>query len=107
MARRTFVQLTDDLDGSEAVETVSFGLDGVTYEIDLSDKNAKRLRKAVEKWAASSRRTGGRKRRGAARGWSEYDPKAVRRWAESKKIEVPARGRIPKDVVEKFRAAGN
>ena len=107
MARKTLVQLTDDIDGKKAAETVSFGLDGVEYEIDLHGRNAARLRKDVEKWAGSARRVGGRKRRRADGGTREYDPKAVRRWAESKKIEVPARGRIPGDVIEKFRAAGN
>lgn len=110
MAQRVVVELTDDTDGKPAAETVSFGLDGHTYEIDLSEKNAKALRKALEPWAGAARRVGGRKTRGTsskASSGSGVDSKAVRAWAASNGIELSARGRIPSEVLEKYHAAGN
>ena len=61
MARKTQVILTDDIDGSEATGTVSFGLDGVAYEIDLNDDNAQRMRDQLGEWASKARRVGGRR----------------------------------------------
>ena len=66
MAQRVNVVLVDDIDGSDATETVSFGLDGVDYEIDLSDEHAAELREAVACYIGHARRTGGRRRSGAA-----------------------------------------
>ena len=124
MAQRTIVELTDDLDGKRIPdgkgETVRFGLDRTDYEIDLTDKNAKALRDTVGKYVAAARRTGGGARgagtrrptgggRGAGRGASEasrdYDPKAVRAWAESQGLEVSQRGRVPADLIAKFQKA--
>ena len=109
MASRVVVEFTDDLNGKPADETVSFGLDGSSYEIDLTSKNAAALRKAFEPWQESARRAGGAKRGrrpgGGAR--SAVDTKAVRAWAASNGIELSPRGRLPKDVVEKFHAAGH
>jgi uncharacterized membrane protein len=111
MASRTIVELTDDLDGKPAAETVAFGLDGRVFEIDLSEKNAKALRKTLEPWVTSARRVSGRARQtGTAaprRVETGVDTAAVRAWAASNGIEVSARGRLPKDVVEQYRAAGN
>ncbi|MGB6149487.1 MAG: Lsr2 family protein, partial [Mycolicibacter algericus] len=65
MAKKVTVTLIDDFDGEGAAdETVEFGLDGVTYEIDLSTKNATKLRSDLKKWADAGRRVGGRRRRG-------------------------------------------
>jgi hypothetical protein len=109
MAQRVIVELTDDLDGKPASETVRFGLDGKTYEIDLSAKNAKTLRKELEPWIGSARRLSGRKTRTtpSASSSTNVDNKAVRAWAASNGIELSARGRIPAEVIEKYRAAGN
>jgi hypothetical protein len=107
MASRTIVELTDDVDGKPAAETVTFGLDGREFEIDLSEKNAKALRKVFEPWAASARRVGGRKARPTTRVATGVDTAAVRAWAASNGIELSARGRLPKHVVEQYRAAGN
>jgi hypothetical protein len=107
MASRTIVEITDDVDGKPATETVRFALDGREYEIDLSDKNAKALRKAFEPWAASARRAGGARTRTATRVETGVDTSAVRAWAASNGIEVSARGRLPKDVIEQYRAVGN
>jgi hypothetical protein len=111
VAQRVVVQLTDDIDGKPAAETVSFGLDGRSFEIDLSERNARALRKDLAPWVASARRVSGRRSRGAARGTNGagggVDPKAVRAWAASNGIEVSPRGRISSEVLEKYRAAGN
>ena len=115
MAQRTIVQLTDDLDGKPIAEgrgeTVRFALDRQDYEIDLADKNAKAMRDAVSKYIAAARRVSSSRSGGRGRGRStaaaarDYDPKAVRAWAESQGIEVSQRGRVPADLVAKFREA--
>jgi hypothetical protein len=112
MAQRVVVQMTDDIDGKPAVETVSFGLDGRSFEIDLSEKNAKALRRDLAPWVASARRVGGRRTRAGravANGSASHgiDPKAVRAWAASNGVDVSPRGRIASEVLEKYRAAGN
>lgn len=108
MASRTIVLYEDDLDGTEAAGTVTFALEGVQYEIDLSNKNADKLRKAMAPYVEAARRVGGsRGRRSSGRSTGEVDPKAVRAWAESNGITVSARGRVPAGLVEQYRAAGN
>ncbi|SER49517.1 histone-like nucleoid-structuring protein Lsr2 [Streptomyces qinglanensis] len=104
MAQRVVVMLSDDIDGGEAAETVSFGLDGKTYEIDLNTENAKQLRTELAPFVEAGRkraRSGKTYRRTSI----DPDPRAVRAWAESNGFDVPARGRIPKKVYEAFRAA--
>ena len=120
MAQRTVVQLTDDLDGTEIRdgkgETLSFALDRQGYEIDLTDKNAKAMREAFQKYISAARRaSGGAGTRASGRGRRaasgssgparDYDPKAVREWASSQGIEVSQRGRVSADLVAKFQAA--
>ena len=115
MAQETITKLVDDLDGSEATETVTFGLDGNGYEIDLSAKNAAALRKALDRYrgaarpSSSSRASGGAGRRGRAkaRGRGDADPKAVRVWAQEHGIEISSRGRIPSEVLEQYKADNN
>ena len=115
MAQKVLTMLTDDLDGSDASETITFGLDGVTYEIDLNTKNSAKLRAALDPFVASGRRMpGSRSRsrlgsRGSNNGRSNggVDPAAVRAWAASNKIKVSPRGRISAAVIEQFRAAGH
>lgn len=115
MAKEVIYKLIDDTDGSEATETVVFGLDGESYEIDLSAKNAAALRKALDRYRGAARpgtseRTGpagGRRTRGKARGRGDVDPKAVRAWAAENGLEISTRGRIPTDIVEQYKANGN
>jgi hypothetical protein len=108
MATKTVTELVDDIDGKPADETVTFGLDGVQYEIDLATDNAEALREALGPWADAARRTGGRRGAGRpVRVHTEVDNKAVRVWAASNGIELSTRGRIPAHVVEQYRAAGN
>ncbi|PRH78107.1 hypothetical protein C6N75_16695 [Streptomyces solincola] len=112
------VTLFDDIDGGEAAETVVFGLDGKSYEIDLNPANAKKLRKALAPYVAAGRTQAGAgrgRRPGSARGTRagqgshttlDPDPAAVRAWAQSNKLDVPARGRIPQRIYDAFHAAG-
>ncbi|WP_323378383.1 histone-like nucleoid-structuring protein Lsr2 [Streptomyces smaragdinus] len=104
MAQRVVVTLSDDIDGGEAAETVLFGLDGKSYEIDLNQANAKKLRQALEPFLAAGRK---KSASGAVYKRSSVapDPATVRAWASSNGMEVPARGRIPKRVYEAFNAA--
>jgi Lsr2 len=112
MAKKVTVTLVDDFDGEGAAdETVEFGLDGVTYEIDLSNKNAGKLRAELKQWIESGRRVGGR-RRGRApasgRGRAAIDREqsaAIRDWARRNGHNVSTRGRIPADVIDAFHAA--
>ncbi|WP_377639474.1 Lsr2 family protein [Oryzobacter terrae] len=104
MAKKVQVLLVDDLDkSSPADETVSFSLDGVSYEIDLTSDNAARLRDELAVWIGHAERTGGRKSggratRSASRGGSKTDLSAVREWARSNGHQVSDRGRISADV---------
>jgi hypothetical protein len=107
VARRVFTQLVDDLDGAELAEgkgtTVRFTIDGDSYEIDLSDKNAKKFKQTLDPYIAAGRKV---KREGKPRGGRaarDYDPKVVRAWAIDQGIQVPARGRIPESVLDQYR----
>lgn len=106
MAQKVQVILVDDLDGGPADETVTFGLDGAAYEIDLTSDNAARLRDLLATYVGHARRVGGPTRRAgrAAKGSGE-DPAAVRAWAKEQGIAVNERGRISADLLAKYRAA--
>ena len=111
MAQKVQTLLIDDLDGGEADGTVRFGLDGTEYEIDLSAKHSDQLRKALTPYVtvarrapgAGARRPGSRARRAASTG--SPDSTSVREWARSQGIEVKDRGRVPAELVIKFKAA--
>lgn len=114
MAQRTRIELVDDLDGTVLAdgqgETVAFSLDGRAYELDLSRANADAFRGLFQDYIAAGRRVGAPRRRvgDPAAGVTRYDdPTAVRKWAGSNKVDVPARGRIPRAVLERYHAAGN
>lgn len=111
MAQKVQVILLDDLDGGEAEETVSFALDGASYEIDLSAKNAGKLRDAMAPYVASARKASAAKRgrgRGAASGRSSRsDTTAIREWAREQGLKVSDRGRIPSDILAKYEAANS
>lgn len=109
MVQKVNIVLIDDTDGSEAAETVTFGLDGATYEIDLSTENAERLRSDLAGWVGAARRHAGRKasarpaRSGSSRGRS--DAAQIRQWAEENGHNVSSRGRIPAEVRAAYEAA--
>lgn len=107
MAQKVNIVLVDDIDDSEASETVSFGLDGTTYEIDLNDKNAAALREALATYIGHGRKVGAapRRRRGAAAATGGPSAKDVREWARAAGHDVPERGRIPADVRSAYDAA--
>jgi Lsr2 len=109
MAQRIQAYFIDDIDGSEAEGTVRFGLDGAEYEIDLSTAHAKELRNTLERYIQAARRvTGAGSRRARRERNAPADRPSsteVRSWAREQGIEVKDRGRIPAEVVVKFRAA--
>jgi hypothetical protein len=107
MAQRVQVLLVDDLDNSDADETVTFALDGVTYEIDLNEANASKLRDAFAPWVGHARRSGGRKSAGRSAASSRKDVSAVREWARKNGHEVSERGRIPASVQEAYDKANS
>ena len=107
MAQKVNIVLVDDLDGTEATETVSFGLDGTSYEIDLNDDNASALREALSGYVGHARKVSGGGRRGRKSGASSSssNTKDVREWAKSQGMEVSERGRISADVQQAYDAA--
>jgi hypothetical protein len=123
MAQKTIVTLVDDLTGEEAedISTVEFALDGVTYEIDLDEKNSSKLRDALAEYVAAARRTGGRRASNGRRrpsggagtgtpratspgGYDRETSKQIREWAKGQGFEVSDRGRVPNNVVEAWEA---
>ncbi len=109
MATKVTVSLIDDVDGELADETVQFGLDGVGYEIDLSEKNANKMREDLLPWVEAGRRiAGSRRRRGVGTRGVSVDREQsaeIREWARKNGYEVAGRGRIPAEALEAYRAA--
>jgi hypothetical protein len=113
MAKRVIHELIDDIDGKPADESIIFGLDGVQYEIDLSKKNAQRLREAIAPFLEAGTKVGrggvtvsagrGRGRGGPARTDRDQN-RAIREWAQSHGIEVSDRGRIKQEIVDRYHA---
>ena len=109
MAQKVTVLLVDDIDGGTADETVSFSLDGVSYEIDLSAKNAGKFRDAMAQYVGQARRVGGRA--GSARGGrgrrrgGDNRTAEIREWARKHNHKINERGRIPASVVEAYEKA--
>ena len=109
MAQKIQTLFIDDLDGSAAEGTVRFALDGTEYEIDLNTKHARELRDALTRYVGAARRvaaTARRPGRGARRGpGSGLNTTEVREWAKAQGIEVKDRGRVPAELVARFKAA--
>jgi hypothetical protein len=107
MAQKVHIVLEDDLDGSEATETVSFALDGTSYEIDLNSDNAAKLRDALAVYIGHGRKVTGAGRRGGRRAAAAVgtSAKEVREWARANGYDVPERGRIPAEVRSAYEAA--
>jgi hypothetical protein len=105
MATHTVIELIDDLDGSEATETVRFALDGHEYQIDLGDRNADELRGELTRFVEAARKTSAGKTPTARRLSSALDTKAVRAWAAEHGITVNAHGRVRDDVVQRYLAS--
>ncbi len=114
MAQKVNITLVDDIDGSEADETVTFGFDGTTYEIDLNDAHAAALRDALAGYVGYARKVTGSRRSGRRSSASSSSPAGngsgvsaaeIRDWARSNGHDVPDRGRIPAAVREAFESA--
>ena len=112
MAQKVNIVLVDDIDGSEANETVSFGLDGTSYEIDLNDGNAAALREALAGYIGHARKVTGGTRRSSSRRSSSGgsaaaggNTKAIREWAKENGYDVSERGRISADIQQAYDAA--
>ena len=108
MAQRVNITLVDDIDGSDATETVSFGLDGTTYEIDLNDGNAAALRDALSGYDGHARKDASvrrARRTSSGSSSSSRNTKDVREWARANGHEVSDRGRISADVQQAYDAA--
>ena len=107
MAQKVHIVLVDDLDGSDATQTVSFGLDGTSYEIDLNDKNAAKLRDALSGYVGHARKVGAASRRRTRKSTGAGGPSAseVREWARGKGMEVSERGRVSAEVRQAYDAA--
>ena len=109
MAQKIQTLFIDDLDGSAAEGTVRFGLDGTEYEIDLNEEHAKELREALARYVSAARRGNGVARRPARTGRRApaggLNTTEVREWAKAQGIGVKDRGRVPAELVVKFKAA--
>lgn len=114
MAQKVQVLLVDDLDGGEASETVTFALDGSSYEIDLSEKNADELRDAFAKYVGAARKAGrattssssrsssSPRRSGGSASMDRDQAAAIRSWAKKQGLKVSDRGRIPATIIEQY-----
>ncbi|OHT89076.1 histone-like nucleoid-structuring protein Lsr2 [Mycobacteroides saopaulense] len=113
MAKKVTVTLVDDVDGEAAAdESVEFAIDGVTYEIDLSSKNAEKLRKQLSTWVEHARKVSGRRRSRNSLGSGRKRPSidreqsaAIREWASKNGHVISSRGRIPAEVIDAFNTA--
>lgn len=107
MAQKVIATLIDDLDGGEAEETVTFGLDGVSYDIDLSGQNAEQLRGALAGYVENARRIGGRRKlrvpAASPKSSQGLDLVQVREWARAHGYDVSDRGRVANHIIEAFK----
>ncbi|MEV6842652.1 Lsr2 family protein [Actinoplanes sp. NPDC051411] len=114
MAKQIIHKLVDDLDGGDADETVKFALDGIQYEIDLSEKNAAKLRELFDPYLSAGSKVarggvvvGGRAARGRGGATADREQnKAIREWAKKSGKDISDRGRIPQEIVDEFHAKG-
>lgn len=104
MAKKVSIELTDDIDPTHtATETVEFGIDGITYNIDLSEENATKLRDTIRPWIESARQVTRTPRK---RLTADPEIAAIRAWAKEQGIPIPPRGRIAKDIVAAYHNRG-
>jgi len=109
VAQKVQTLFVDDIDGSAAEGTIRFGLDGTDYEIDLNTEHAQALRDALAPYIGSARRARGAARRPARGGRKAsangVNTTEVREWAKAQGMDVKDRGRVPAELVVKFKAA--
>jgi hypothetical protein len=105
MVQKVNVLLVDDIDGSDADETIPFGLDGTNYEIDLNSDHAQELRGQLSRYVKPARKvTGSAGRPSRVRRATENDArnKEIRNWARERNLDVNDRGRIPANIVAQY-----
>lgn len=112
MAQKISVLLLDDLDGtSEAADTITFGLDGMNYEIDLSVEHADEFRDLMAKYVGAARKGQApslrARKAGTAPRPNTSEAATIRTWAREQGIPVPERGRLPLDVLERYHSRGS
>lgn len=105
MAQRTIIEITDDLNGEVADETIHFAFDGKSYSIDLSAKNAEKFRKAISTYVNASRREGAVPKPSGRKSTGRADVSEIRAWAKAKGYAVSERGRISREIQEAYDAA--
>lgn len=106
MAQRVQIILEDDYDGGDADETVSFALDGIEYEIDLSTGNAEKIREQLAGWIGHARKTGGRRKR-ATKAVETSSTSEIRAWALANGHDVSSRGRVSSEIREAYERAND
>lgn len=106
MAQQIKTLFIDDIDGGAADGTIRFGLDGTDYEIDLSAAHNEELHQVLAKYVSHARKAGSTTRRASRgrRSADAIDTHKVREWARAQSIDVKDRGRVPADIVEKYKA---
>ena len=105
MAQRVITVLEDDVDGSQATQSVSFSLDGHSYVVDLNDQNAAALRAALEPWRKVARPDGHRRPTIVQAQARSRHHGMIRQWGADNGWELSPRGRIPQDLLDAFCAA--
>jgi len=73
----------------------------------LSAGHGQALRNSLQRFIAHARRAGGTRRaaRSGRRSAVAIDTTAVRAWARDRGIDIKDRGRVPADVVARYREA--
>lgn len=105
MAQKVNIVLIDDIDGSEADETITFSLDGARYVIDLNAKHAQKLRDALAPFIGHARRESGSRGRRSTRSGGASTASLIRAWARENGYDVPDRGRVSADIKAAYDAA--
>ena len=105
MAQRTQILYVDDIDGTDAVGTVRFGLSGIDYEIDLNKKHAGQFTKAIRPYIEAARKVPSSRRPARGSRPARHDQSDVRTWARAQGLKVSDRGRIPADVLSRYESA--
>jgi hypothetical protein len=106
MAQKVNVLLVDDIDGSEADETLAFGLEGTHYEIDLNSEHAQELRSELGRYVKAARKVTAYAQSSRVRTTPANDGlnREIRSWAKERGLDVSERGRIPADIIAKYKA---
>lgn len=104
MATQTITEVLDDMDQTPEATNHTFSLNGVNFEIDLSEKNSAKLTKALAPFVAVAREV---VPTAPVKKSTAKNPEAalMRAWATENKMDVPARGRISAEVQEAYRKA--